>query len=88
MIELKVDESALVSRMERRVAETVAAGGKVRADDNPESFKKRLDEYRQKTAPLSAYYRGTGELRVIDGMAPMDEVTGEIEAVLSETAAK
>jgi adenylate kinase len=88
VIELKVDESALVSRMEKRVAETIAAGGKVRADDNPESFKKRLEEYRAKTAPLSTYYRGAGELRVIDGMADMDAVTAEIEAVLSETATR
>jgi adenylate kinase len=88
VIELKVDESVLVSRMEKRVADTIAAGGKVRADDNPESFKKRLEEYRAKTAPLSAYYRGTGELRVIDGMADMEAVTAEIEAVLSETASR
>jgi adenylate kinase len=82
VIELKVDESALLKRMEKRVADTLAAGGQIRADDNPESFKKRLDEYRQKTAPLSAYYAGTGELRTIDGMADMDAVTAEIEDLL------
>jgi adenylate kinase len=43
VIELKVDENALLKRMEKRVADTKAAGGQVRADDNPESFKKRLD---------------------------------------------
>jgi len=42
VIELKVDEAALVKRMEKRVADTIATGGTVRADDNPESFKKRL----------------------------------------------
>ena len=83
VIELKVDESALLERIEKRAAETVAAGGQIRADDNPESFKKRLDEYRQKTAPLSAYYAGTGELKVIDGMADMDNVTAEIENLLT-----
>lgn len=82
VIELKVDESALVKRMEKRVADTQAAGGQIRADDNPESFKNRLDEYRQKTAPLSAYYAGTGELRIIDGMAEIDAVTAEIEQTL------
>lgn len=83
VVELKVDENALLQRIENRVRETVAAGGAVRADDNPESFKKRIDEYRQKTAPLSSYYASTGELRVIDGMADMDTVTKEIEHVVS-----
>lgn len=88
VIELKVNESALLKRIENRVAETIAAGGQVRADDNPESFKKRLDEYREKTAPLSAYYAGTGELKTIDGMADMDTVTAEIENILGEAAAR
>lgn len=87
VIELKVNESALVARMEKRVADTVAAGGSVRADDNPESFKKRLNEYREKTAPLSSYYAGTGELRTVDGMADIDEVTAQIESIVAETAA-
>ncbi|MFU0505648.1 adenylate kinase [Pseudaminobacter sp. NGMCC 1.201702] len=86
VIELAVDESALVKRMEKRVAETVAAGGQARADDNPESFKKRLVEFREKTAPLSAYYAGTGELKKVDGMAPVDEVTEAIEAALMQAA--
>jgi adenylate kinase len=86
VIELKVDESALVRRIEKRVADTLAAGGQVRADDNPESFKKRLAEYREKTAPLSRYYAGTGELRTVDGMADVDSVTGEIEKLVAEAA--
>ena len=87
VIELKVDEAALVKRMEKRVADTIAAGGTVRADDNPESFKKRLVEYRDKTAPLSAYFAPTGELRTVDGMAGIDEVTRRIEdAVAAATA--
>ncbi len=82
VIELKVDENALVKRMESRVAETIAKGGQVRSDDNPEAFRKRLVEYREKTSPLSAYYAGTGELRVLNGMAPVEEVTAEIERIL------
>jgi adenylate kinase len=88
VIELKVDESALLERMKKRVAETVAAGGKVRADDNPETFKLRLDEYRSKTAPLSAYYAGTGELHTVDGMADIDAVTAEIADILSRATEK
>ncbi|WP_315919988.1 adenylate kinase [Mesorhizobium sp. SP-1A] len=87
VIELKVDESALVRRMEKRVADTIAAGGTVRADDNPESFKKRLVEYREKTAPLSAYYARIGELRTVDGMADIDTVTREIEGILAASTA-
>ena len=82
VIELKVDELALLKRMEGRVADTRAAGGQIRADDNVESFKRRLDEYRQKTAPLSAYYAGTGELRTVDGMADMDVVSAGIADLL------
>lgn len=84
VIELKVDESALIERMKKRVADTIASGGKVRADDNADSFAKRLEEYRQKTAPLSAYYRQTGELVTIDGMQDMDTVTYEIEDILAK----
>lgn len=82
VIELKVDEAALMQRIEKRVADTVAAGGTVRADDNPESFRKRLVEYREKTAPLSAYYAQEGQLKVLDGMAQIDEVTAAIDAIL------
>ncbi|PYE86797.1 adenylate kinase [Phyllobacterium leguminum] len=82
VIELKVDEDALIRRMENRVAETTAAGGSVRSDDNPEAFRKRLVEYREKTAPLSAYYAGTGELKVVNGMADVGDVTAEIEKIL------
>lgn len=87
VIELKVDENALVKRIENRVAETVAAGGKVRADDNPEAFKKRLVEYREKTAPLSQHYAATGELRTVDGMASVDTVTAEIGRILASATA-
>ncbi|KPF44683.1 adenylate kinase [Rhizobium sp. G187] len=84
VIELKVDEEALIRRIENRVAETIAAGGTVRSDDNPESFRKRLTEYREKTAPLSEYYAGEGQLVVLDGMAEMDTVSEEISRVLEK----
>lgn len=82
VIELKVDENALLERMKKRVAETISAGGKVRSDDNPESFAKRLIEYREKTAPLSSFYAGTGQLKATDGMADVDVVTAAIENLL------
>ena len=83
VIELKVDEAALLARIERRVAETLAAGGTVRADDNAESFKIRLEAYRAQTAPVSNYYAALGQLKTIDGMAPIDQVSAQIDKILS-----
>jgi adenylate kinase len=82
IIELKVDENALMSRIENRARETVAAGGTVRADDNPEAFKVRLDAYRVQTAPVSAYYASKGTLKTVDGMASIDAVTKAIDTIL------
>ncbi|MEZ5877981.1 MAG: adenylate kinase [Tepidamorphaceae bacterium] len=82
VIELTVNEDELVKRMENRVAETKAAGGQVRADDNPEAFRKRLVAYREQTAPLSDYYRSTGELKTVDGMQDIDAVTASVVAAL------
>ena len=82
IVELKVDENALLARIEKRAAETLAAGGAVRADDNPEAFKVRLVSYREQTAPVSAYYASKGVLKTVDGMAPIDEVTAALDAIL------
>lgn len=86
VIELKVDEAALLDRMAQRVKETEAAGKPVRADDNPEAFKTRLETYRTQTAPVSAYYAESGRLSVIDGMAPVDAVSDAIDGVLNRKA--
>jgi len=83
VVELKVDEKALLARIENRAKETVAAGGTVRADDNPDSFKIRLDAYREQTAPVSAYYAKIGELKTVDGMAPIDAVTKALDGMLA-----
>jgi adenylate kinase len=82
VIELKVDEAILLQRIEKRVAETAARGEPLRADDNAEALKKRIDAYRSQTAPLIGYYFGKGMLRTIDGMAPIDEVSAALAAVL------
>lgn len=83
IVELKVDENALLARIENRAKETIAAGGTVRADDNPEAFKVRLDAYREQTAPVSAYYAGKGTLKTVDGMMAIDEVTKAINSAIS-----
>src|SRR6266576_6348771 len=55
-----------------------------RADDRPETVATRLAAYRNQTAPILPYYRDRGILRSIDGMAEIDEVTREIEAVIAD----
>ncbi len=82
VIELGVDEAALVQRMEARVAETRARGGQVREDDNTTAFRQRLATFRQQTAPVSEFYRDAGELHVVDGMAPIADVSASIDGLL------
>jgi adenylate kinase len=83
VIELRVDEDALVKRIESRIAQTKARGEALRADDNPEVLRKRLDAYREQTAPLVAYYQHQGVLRTVNGMAEIADVTAAIDRALS-----
>jgi adenylate kinase len=87
VIELKVDEAALLARIEKRIAEHMAKGHAVRSDDDPSVLKQRIANYRKQTAPLSDYYRQTGALLPIDGMQPMDTVEAEIEKALQKRVA-
>ena len=83
VLELDVDPAALVSRIEKRAAETIAAGGTVRPDDKPEVLAKRLETYQEQTAPVSAYYADSGRLKLIDGMVPIDAVAQAIDEALA-----
>lgn len=85
VIELVVDDKALVGRIAKRAEDTKAAGKPVRKDDDPAVFPERLREYYKKTAPLIGYYYAKGQLKQVDGMADIDSVTKEIEAVLAGT---
>ena len=78
VLELKVDDAALLSRVESRIK----AGGPLRADDNPETLKKRLEVYYQSTAPVLGFYRSQAKVKTLDGMRPIPEVTEQISAVL------
>ncbi len=82
VIELRVNEDALVRRIETRIADMKARGEALRDDDSPEVLHKRLAAYREQTAPLVAYYRQQGVLRTVNGMAPIPEVTAAIDRAL------
>ncbi|MBD8890232.1 adenylate kinase [Roseibium litorale] len=84
VIELRVDHSKLVNRIINRAEEAKAAGQPVRKDDDPEVFKQRLEAYNRDTAVVIPYYEKNGLLTVIDGMQAIDEVTADINAVLSK----
>ncbi len=87
VIELRVNESALLNRVEKRVVEMLERGESVREDDKPEVLSRRLNAYRELTEPLVHYYSEKRKLLTIDGMMTIEEVTAEIERVLAAVIA-
>src|SRR6476620_7715463 len=87
VIELRVNESALLSRVETRVAEMRARGEEVRIDDTPEVLSKRLASYRSLTEPLIHYYSERRKLLTVDGMMTIEHVTREINRILAAIGA-
>ena len=83
VVELRVDEDALIRRIESRIAAMKAQGKPLRDDDSPEVLHRRLAAYRDQTAPLITYYQLQSVLRSVDGMAPIDRVAAEVERVLA-----
>ena len=85
-IELTVDVARLVDRIVNRAAEAKAAGQPVRKDDDPAVFKSRLAAYERDTAAVTPFYRQRGLLRQVDGMAPIEQVAANIDAILAEVS--
>ena len=108
VIELKVDEEALVDRIVGRFTCAKCGAGyhdkynlpkvegtcdvcgsqefKRRPDDNAETVRTRMAEYRAKTAPILPIYESRGIVSRVDGMADMDHVTSAIAAILDSQA--
>jgi adenylate kinase len=86
-VELRVNESALLQRVETRVAEMRARGEEVRIDDTPEVLAKRLASYRSLTEPLIHYYSERRKLLTVDGMMTIEHVTREINRLLAAIGA-
>jgi adenylate kinase len=76
VIRLVVDDKALLERVTKRFEE------QGRADDNPETFAKRITAYNDQTAHLLPFYGDRGLLREVDGMASMEAVGADIDAAL------
>jgi adenylate kinase len=108
VIELEVDEEALVKRITGRFSCAKCGAPyhdtfklpkvegicdvcgshefKRRPDDNEQTVRTRLAEYRAKTAPILPYYQERGLVRRVDGMAPVEDVSAAIDAILDGTA--
>lgn len=87
VVELRVNESALLARVETRASEMRARGEQVRLDDTPEVLSKRLASYRAQTEPLIEYYSERRKLLTVDGMMAIEHVTREINRILDAVTA-
>ncbi|MDQ1118135.1 MULTISPECIES: adenylate kinase [Pseudoxanthomonas] len=77
-VQLDVPTELLVERIAGR------AQAEGRADDNPESVRKRLQVYADSTAPVIDFYKQQGRLTVVDGVGELDEVTQRLTEALAK----
>jgi adenylate kinase len=81
VIEISVDDEILVDRINARVAQMPES--ERRSDDNAETLRKRLGVYHEQTAPILPFYRDRGMLKQVDGMRSIEQVTAQIEQLVS-----
>ena len=81
VIELKVDTDILFDRIRTRIAETPES--ERRNDDTEETVRKRLEVFREQTAPIIPYYAERGALKSVDGMQSITGVSSQIDAIVS-----
>jgi len=81
VIKLEVPNEAIIGRCEIRFK---AEG---RADDNPDTVRKRLAIYAEQTAPVADFYARRGKLQVVDGVGELDEITARITQALQARSA-
>lgn len=82
VVQIIVDEDELVGRLNNRIRQAKEAGEEVRADDNEETLRNRLEVYRNQTAPIIPYYEAVGIMSKVDGMAPIEDVSEQIDGFL------
>jgi len=81
VVKLEVPNTAIIERCELRFA---AEG---RADDNPDTVRRRLGIYAEQTAPVAEFYARRGKLQVVDGVGDLDEVTARVKRALTGDSA-
>ncbi|HET6804690.1 MAG TPA: adenylate kinase [Frateuria sp.] len=81
VIKLEVPNEAIVGRCQIRFQ------AENRADDNPDTVRKRLGVYAEQTAPVADFYAKRGKLQVVDGVGELDEVTARIKRALERESA-
>jgi len=81
VVKLEVPNNAIIERCELRFA---AEG---RADDNPDTVRRRLGIYAEQTAPVAEFYARRGKLQVVDGVGDLDEVTARVKRALTGDSA-
>ncbi len=79
-VQLEVNDEILITRVENRIAETPVENR--RADDNPETLRKRLAVYHEQTNAVLGYYADKGVLQKVDGMVDISTVSKSLKAIL------
>lgn len=86
VIQIVLDASVLVERLNNRIRQAQEAGEEIRSDDNEATLRKRLETYKTQTAPIIPYYEGKNLLKKVDGMQTIEDVTAQIQGYIRPQA--